>query len=98
MPFPDPEFSTEESNGFQANGTRNGSDESKTSNIEEVLISSSPEIFRTDVKDFSVDVSKDLPTVSSFMTIVYDSMRTGELYAYIMELLGETMSKNEYLS
>lgn len=92
---PDPEFAGE-SNGFQANGARNGAHENATPNNEALI--SSPEIARAQVKGFKTDIPKDLPTVSFFMTNVYDSMRTGELYAHVMELLRETMSKNEHLS
>lgn len=91
---PESEFA-EESNGSQANGTR--SNNAHETQYDELLISS-PEVPLAQVNGFKTDLPKDLPTVSSFMTNVYDSMRTGELYAHVMELLRETMSKNEYLS
>lgn len=102
---PEPELA-QEINGIHANGAESNSAHENAAQIHgppanaaqtnELLIGGL-EIAGAQVNGLKREVPKDTPTVSSFMTNVYGSMRTGELYAHIMELLRETMSKKEDL-
>lgn len=102
---PEPELA-QEINGNNANGAESNSPHENAAQIDGLpannaqtneLLIGSLEIAGAQVNGLTRAVQNDAPTVSSFMTSVYGSMRTGELYAHIMELLGETMSKNESL-
>lgn len=102
---PEPELA-QEINGIHANGAESNSAHENVAQIHgppanaaqtnELLIGGL-EIAGAQVNGLKREVPKDTPTVSSFMTNVYGSMRTGELYAHIMELLRETMSKKKDL-
>lgn len=102
---PEPELA-QEINGIHAHGAESNGAHENTAQIHgppanaaqpnELLIGG-PEIAAAKVNGLKRGVPKDTPTVSSFMTNVYGSMRTGELYAHIMEILRKTISKNEYL-
>ena len=102
---PEPELA-QKINGIQSNGAEfndahvnaaeiNGRPANAAQTHE--LLLGGPELARTQVNGFKTDISKDMPTVSSFMTNVYESMRTGELFAHTVEILRETMSKNDKL-
>lgn len=98
---PEPELA-QEINGIHAHGAESNGAHENTTQIHGLpanaaqpneLLIGGPEIAAAKVNGLKRGIPKETPTVSSFMTNVYGSMRTGELYAHIMELLRETMSK-----